>query len=263
MPPPETRRLCQPGDLASAAGEGLRVPRRETGERIEDADVLQRIRALAIPPAWEEVWICADPLGHIQATGVDARGRKQYRYHDLWRERRDRQKFEDDARLRPLAARAARPGGARPPQAPDLPRAGARLRRAGCSTAASSGSARRTTPRRTRPTGSRRCGSATSRVNGDKVVFDYEAKGGKRRVQTIADPKGLAAGQDAARSGGEGATSCSPTATERSGATSARPRSTTTSRTRSARSTAPRTSAPGTRRCSPRSCSPPPRASAT
>src|SRR3954470_16127182 len=70
----------------------------ESGERIEDPDVIDRIRSLAIPPAWEEVWICADPLGHIQATGVDARGRKQYRYHDLWRVRRDREKF--DAMLR-------------------------------------------------------------------------------------------------------------------------------------------------------------------
>ena len=66
----------------------------EGGERIEDPDVVERIRALAIPPGWEDVWICVDPLGHIQATGMDARGRKQYRYHDLWRERRDRQKFD-------------------------------------------------------------------------------------------------------------------------------------------------------------------------
>src|SRR3954471_17143879 len=66
----------------------------ESGERIEDPDVSDRIRSLAIPPAWEDVWVCADPLGHIQATGVDARGRKQYRYHDLWRERRDREKFD-------------------------------------------------------------------------------------------------------------------------------------------------------------------------
>src|SRR5919197_6095599 len=66
----------------------------ESGERIEDAEVLERIRELTIPPAWEDVWICADPLGHIQATGEDARGRKQYRYHDRWRERRDREKFE-------------------------------------------------------------------------------------------------------------------------------------------------------------------------
>src|SRR3954453_24110953 len=56
----------------------------EDGQRIEHPDVLERIRALAIPPAWEDVWICADPLGHIQATGVDARSRKQYRYHDLF-----------------------------------------------------------------------------------------------------------------------------------------------------------------------------------
>ena len=56
--------------------------------------MVERIRALAIPPGWEEVWICADPLGHIQATGWTPAGRKQYRYHDLWRERRDRQKFD-------------------------------------------------------------------------------------------------------------------------------------------------------------------------
>jgi DNA topoisomerase-1 len=66
----------------------------ENGERVEDPDVLDRIRALAIPPAWKDVWICADPLGHIQATGMDDRGRKQYRYHDRWRERRDREKFD-------------------------------------------------------------------------------------------------------------------------------------------------------------------------
>jgi DNA topoisomerase I len=66
----------------------------ESGKRITDEETLERIRSLAIPPGWEDVWICSDPLGHIQATGVDARGRKQYRYHDRWRERRDREKFE-------------------------------------------------------------------------------------------------------------------------------------------------------------------------
>ena len=60
------------------------------GNRITEPSVLERIRELAIPPAWEDVWICPWPFGHIQATGVDAAGRKQYRYHDLWRERRDR-----------------------------------------------------------------------------------------------------------------------------------------------------------------------------
>jgi len=57
-----------------------------------DAETRDRIRGLAIPPAWQDVWICTDPAGHIQATGIDAAGRKQYRYHDLWRARRDRQK---------------------------------------------------------------------------------------------------------------------------------------------------------------------------
>jgi DNA topoisomerase IB len=63
------------------------------GERIADEPTLERIAALAIPPAWRDVWICVDPRGHLQATGIDAAGRKQYRYHDLWRERRDREKF--------------------------------------------------------------------------------------------------------------------------------------------------------------------------
>ena len=56
--------------------------------------MLERIRELAIPPAWKDVWICPYPMGHIQATGIDARGRKQYRYHDRWRERRDQEKFD-------------------------------------------------------------------------------------------------------------------------------------------------------------------------
>ena len=58
-----------------------------------DAEVIERIRGLAIPPAWKDVWICADPLGHLQATGIDDAGRKQYLYHPRWRERRDREKF--------------------------------------------------------------------------------------------------------------------------------------------------------------------------
>ena len=65
------------------------------GKVIRDEETLGRIKKLAIPPAWEEVWICPYPLGHIQATGTDAAGRKQYRYHDKWRERRDAQKFEE------------------------------------------------------------------------------------------------------------------------------------------------------------------------
>jgi DNA topoisomerase-1 len=63
------------------------------GRSVTDRAVLQRIRALVIPPAWRDVWICADPRGHLQATGRDARGRKQYRYHPLWREVRDEVKY--------------------------------------------------------------------------------------------------------------------------------------------------------------------------
>jgi DNA topoisomerase-1 len=63
------------------------------GKTIRDEDVISRIRALAIPPAYEDVWICPAPNGHIQATGRDARGRKQYRYHARWREVRDDTKY--------------------------------------------------------------------------------------------------------------------------------------------------------------------------
>jgi DNA topoisomerase I len=64
------------------------------GKVITDEKTFERIRALAIPPAWENVWICRSPTGHIQATGTDARGRKQYRYHARWQETRDRQKYD-------------------------------------------------------------------------------------------------------------------------------------------------------------------------
>jgi DNA topoisomerase I len=63
------------------------------GQRITDQDEVKRINALAVPPAYTDVWICADPRGHLQATGRDARGRKQYRYHARWREVRDADKY--------------------------------------------------------------------------------------------------------------------------------------------------------------------------
>jgi DNA topoisomerase-1 len=64
------------------------------GKRIRDEQRLLRIKRLAIPPAWTDVWICPSPTGHIQATGRDARRRKQYRYHERWRELRDENKFD-------------------------------------------------------------------------------------------------------------------------------------------------------------------------
>lgn len=88
------------------------------GRAVRDRDTLARIRALAIPPAWDDVWICTSPDGHVQATGRDERGRKQYRYHDRWRTVRDEAKYgrmADFARALPglrrrVARDLARPG---------------------------------------------------------------------------------------------------------------------------------------------------------
>ncbi len=65
-----------------------------SGERVTDEATLERIKLLVIPPAWTDVWICGDERGHLQATGRDAKGRKQYRYHPRWREMRDADKFD-------------------------------------------------------------------------------------------------------------------------------------------------------------------------
>jgi DNA topoisomerase I len=112
FPPPRPRRSpSQPDSQAFADAAGLHytiegkpgISRRRSGrgwayrgpdgERITDKATLARIRALVIPPAWREVWIDPDPQGHIQATGRDQKGRKQYRYHPRWREIRDETKF--------------------------------------------------------------------------------------------------------------------------------------------------------------------------
>jgi DNA topoisomerase I len=99
-----------PEAVAEAAGlryvsdeqPGIRRVRRGKGfsyvdadrRTINDAKVIERIKALAVPPAWTDVWLCRDPRGHLQATGRDARGRKQYRYHPRWRTVRDADKFD-------------------------------------------------------------------------------------------------------------------------------------------------------------------------
>jgi DNA topoisomerase I len=82
----------RPGIRRKCAGKGFSYVSPE-GSRVRDEDELRRIRALAVPPAWTDVWICPDARGHIQATGRDARGRKQYRYHPRWREVRDETKY--------------------------------------------------------------------------------------------------------------------------------------------------------------------------
>jgi DNA topoisomerase I len=81
-----------PGITRRRRGSGFEY-RSSKGRPIRDKETLARIKALAIPPAWTDVWICPSPRGHIQATGRDARGRKQYRYHAKWRELRDETKF--------------------------------------------------------------------------------------------------------------------------------------------------------------------------
>ena len=86
----------------SAAADGIRRRRMgkgfsyvaDDGRTVRDRATLERIRSLAIPPAWTDVWICVQPEGHLQATGRDARGRKQYRYHPRWRAVRDETKYE-------------------------------------------------------------------------------------------------------------------------------------------------------------------------
>jgi DNA topoisomerase IB len=159
------------------------------GERVDDPVVLARIAELVIPPAWQEVWICPYPMGHIQATGVDAAGRKQYLYHPKWRERRDRQKFDDMVAF-----------------ARDLPQ----LRLATAEILESSDELTRervlACALRLLDHGFFRIGSedyaisnesyglATMRkdhvtLDGDNtMIFDFPAKSGQRRVQGVVDP---------------------------------------------------------------------------
>jgi DNA topoisomerase-1 len=107
----------RPGISRHREGEAF-LYRHPDGRPVRDGETLERIRKLAIPPAWQEVWICPEPDGHIQAVGRDARRRKQYRYHARWRAVRDEAKFErmvEFARKLPLirarvAADIARPG---------------------------------------------------------------------------------------------------------------------------------------------------------
>jgi hypothetical protein len=94
------------GSPASKRGRGFAYYDSDGG-LVDDPAVLARIRELAIPPAWRDVWVCPHPNGHLQATGLDDRGRKQYRYHDEWRRRRDQEKFDDMVRFAHRPARAA------------------------------------------------------------------------------------------------------------------------------------------------------------
>jgi len=96
--------LDRPGYRRRGAGRGFTYLRPD-GRKLTDPAERERIKALVIPPAWTDVWICTDPNGHIQATGKDAAGRTQYLYHQDWRVRRDRAKF---AHAREVARRLPR-----------------------------------------------------------------------------------------------------------------------------------------------------------
>jgi DNA topoisomerase IB len=117
---PRLRRsdLTMPGIARRRCGRGFSY-RWWNGQKVADDDTLGRIRKLAVPPAWTDVWICPWPNGHIQAIGTDVAGRRQYRYHDMWRVHRDREKFDralrfaqDLPRLRSTVARDLQQQGA-------------------------------------------------------------------------------------------------------------------------------------------------------
>ena len=158
------------------------------GDPIRDREVCARINALVIPPAWTDVWICPWPNGHIQALGTDAAGRRQYLYHDVWRARRDAQKFDrilsfaerlPDMREQ-IRADLATPGMTRT----RVLACAARLldigffRIGGEEYAETNGSYGLATIRR----------EHTS-LDDDTITFDYVAKSGKERHVAVGDPE--------------------------------------------------------------------------
>lgn len=175
----------EPGILRRRCGRGFSYLGPD-GRPVRDRATVERIKALAIPPAWKDVWICASPEGHLQAVGTDAAGRRQYRYHDVWRERRDRSKHER------MEAFARRLPEFRANVAEDLAKRGLPKERAlacaarlldqaffrvgGESYAEQNGSYGLATIRRDHV-----------EVRGAQLTFDYTAKGGIRRIQRIGD----------------------------------------------------------------------------
>jgi DNA topoisomerase IB len=178
------------------SGSGIERRRRgrgfeylEDGQRIEDPEVLERIRELVIPPAWENVWICPYPMGHIQAVGTDAAGRRQYLYHPLWRERRDQEKFDEMIRFARALPRV------RKITAREL--AQKRITRervlAGAVRLLDRGFFRIGTEDYAEQNQTYGLATMEKRhvtLEEDGVLrFDYVAKGGKRRIQSIVDPE--------------------------------------------------------------------------
>ena len=154
--------------------------------------MIARIKALVIPPAWQDVWISPDPQGHIQAIGTDAAGRRQYRYHDDWRTARDAIKYD---RVLTLGATlgdvrdgdrpAARRAGPRP-------RPGARRRACGCSTsgcsAPAASSTRPATTTRTARSASPPCAASTSASSAARSCSPTRPRATSRAALALRDP---------------------------------------------------------------------------
>src|ERR1700678_4505115 len=174
-----------PGITRERDSDGFRY-RDPASAQVTDDQELRRIGALGIPPAWKDVWISPDPLGHIQATGVDSRGRTQYRYHQVWREQRDTQKFEHMLRLAGalpvLRSATVRGLGGRELDRDRVSAAGVRLIDLGLFRIGGEKYAEL----------DHHYGATTLRKSDVKVLrgevaFDYIAKEGKRRTITVTD----------------------------------------------------------------------------
>jgi DNA topoisomerase IB len=186
---PRLRRAdcSRPGFSRRRAGKGF-VYLDEQGGRIRDAETIDRIRGLVIPPAWDDVWICPHPNGHIQATGLDAKGRRQYRYHDTWRAHRDRDKFDHmlvfAQALPELRRHCLDTLDGRGLTRRRVLACAVRLLDLGFFRIGTEGYAEQ----------NQTFGLATIRkrhvtVSGSLVTFDYRAKNSRRRIQSIVDPQ--------------------------------------------------------------------------
>src|SRR3954452_6568973 len=177
-----------PGITRRRSGRGF-LYLDESGERVTDAETIARIRALAIPPAWTDVWICEFPLGHLQALGTDAAGRRQYLYHEQWRLRRDQQKFDRMLEfahalphLRRVTAKHLAEDGLTRNR---VLACAARLLDRGFFRIGSEAYAE---ANGTYGLATMRCSHATLGPDG-LIEFEYLAKGAKERVQSIVDPE--------------------------------------------------------------------------
>src|SRR5437764_2656656 len=180
-----TSDLMRPGLRRVRHGRGFRYLDPQGGP-LRDPAQLRRIKDLVIPPAWTDVWICPHPNGHIQAVGTDAAGRRQYRYHDAWRRNRDREKHEKMLEFAAVLP-AARDRMLDDLRRPKLDRqrvlgGSARLLDLGFFRIGSEEYAE----------SNQSYGLATMRrdqvsCSRGVLTFDYVAKSGKHRVQSVAD----------------------------------------------------------------------------